>query len=157
MNDSTEHWQPIPGLRGEYEASTLARIRSIKRGRVRILTQRTVGRYAVVMITLDGKYAPRNVHRLVALAFHGTPPTPRHQVCHADGDGLNNTPGNLRWGTALDNADDMRRHGRHRNGRKARCDAGHEFTAANTYTRPNGQRTCRTCKREYERLRRRRT
>lgn len=27
------------------------------------------------------------------------------------------------------------------------CPAGHPWTAANTYRRPNGKRTCRTCRR----------
>lgn len=31
------------------------------------------------------------------------------------------------------------------NARKTVCKRGHEFTPANTYTRPNGYRNCRSC------------
>lgn len=34
---------------------------------------------------------------------------------------------------------------------KTHCDNGHEFTAENTYVRPNGNRLCRTCKRVSDR------
>lgn len=30
------------------------------------------------------------------------------------------------------------------------CKHGHEFKPENTYVRPNGQRTCRTCKQAYK-------
>lgn len=33
------------------------------------------------------------------------------------------------------------------NAAKDECDSGHPFTADNTYIRPNGNRTCRTCNR----------
>lgn len=41
-----------------------------------------------------------------------------------------------------------------KNARKTHCHRGHEFTAKNTYTRPNGQRQCRICKRAEDRERR---
>ncbi len=31
------------------------------------------------------------------------------------------------------------------------CQRGHELKPENTYVRPNGQRTCKTCKQAYER------
>lgn len=34
------------------------------------------------------------------------------------------------------------------NARKTHCKRGHEFTEDNTYVRPNGDRECRTCKRD---------
>lgn len=33
-------------------------------------------------------------------------------------------------------------------------ESGHEYTAANTYIRPDGRRRCRTCNREWARRRR---
>lgn len=36
--------------------------------------------------------------------------------------------------------------------RSGRCGAGHEFTAENTYRRPNGTRMCRTCARVRQRI-----
>ncbi len=50
------------------------------------------------------------VHHLVLEAFVG--PRPHGlMACHNDGNKLNNTPSNLRWGTAKDNHDDSVRHG----------------------------------------------
>ena len=36
-------------------------------------------------------------HRLVAHAYHGPPPTPRHVCHHIDGNPRNNAPDNLEW------------------------------------------------------------
>lgn len=43
------------------------------------------------------------VHRIVATAFHGEPPTPQHIVDHIDTNRRNNRPENLRWLTKLEN------------------------------------------------------
>lgn len=43
------------------------------------------------------------VHRIVAFAFLGTPPTPQHVVDHIDTNRRNNRPENLRWLTRLEN------------------------------------------------------
>ena len=43
------------------------------------------------------------VHRIVALAFHGEPPTKEHIVDHIDTNRQNNRPTNLRWITKLEN------------------------------------------------------
>lgn len=43
------------------------------------------------------------VHRIVATAFHGEPPTPQHVVDHIDTNRRNNRPENLRWLTKLEN------------------------------------------------------
>lgn len=37
---------------------------------------------------------------------------------------------------------------------RTHCESGHEYTAANTYIRPDGRRRCRTCNREWARRRR---
>ncbi|MGL5880995.1 MAG: HNH endonuclease signature motif containing protein [Xenococcaceae cyanobacterium] len=52
------------------------------------------------------------VHRLMALTFLGSPPTPFHQVRHLNGDPTCNKIENLAWGTAKENAADRVRHGR---------------------------------------------
>lgn len=44
------------------------------------------------------------VHRIVATAFHGIPPTTEHIVDHIDTNRRNNRPENLRWVTRLENA-----------------------------------------------------
>lgn len=43
------------------------------------------------------------VHRIVATAFLGPPPTPQHIVDHVDTNRRNNRPENLRWVTRLEN------------------------------------------------------
>lgn len=43
------------------------------------------------------------VHRIVAYAFHGEPPTTQHVVDHIDTNHQNNRPENLRWLTKLEN------------------------------------------------------
>lgn len=44
------------------------------------------------------------IHRIVATAFHGEPPTVEHVVDHIDTNRKNNRPENLRWVTRLENA-----------------------------------------------------
>lgn len=43
------------------------------------------------------------IHRIVATAFHGEPPTKEHVVDHIDTNKCNNRPENLRWVTRLEN------------------------------------------------------
>lgn len=43
------------------------------------------------------------VHRIVATAFHGEPPTKEHVVDHIDTNKQNNRPDNLRWVTRFEN------------------------------------------------------
>lgn len=43
------------------------------------------------------------IHRIVATAFHGEPPTTNHVVDHIDTNKQNNRPENLRWVTRLEN------------------------------------------------------
>lgn len=43
------------------------------------------------------------VHRIVATAFLGEPPTPQHVIDHIDTNRKNNRPENLRWLTRLEN------------------------------------------------------
>jgi hypothetical protein len=44
-----------------------------------------------------------SVHRIIATAFHGVPPTKEHVVDHIDTNKRNNRPENLRWVTRLEN------------------------------------------------------
>ena len=43
------------------------------------------------------------IHRIVAYAFLGNPPTDKHVVDHIDTNKMNNRPENLRWVTRLEN------------------------------------------------------
>jgi len=115
-----EEWRAIPGNEG-YEVSSEGRVRSINRtlpdGRRwcgRIMKQRTT-RHGYKSITLAtgsrGRGRTAHVHTLVAEAFLGVRPTAHHLVAHGDGSRTNNRPDNLRWATALENAEDRDRHG----------------------------------------------
>lgn len=56
------------------------------------------------------------IHRLVARAFHGEPPSLGLWVAHNDGNRLNNHVSNLRWATPKENQADKRIHGTHLSG-----------------------------------------
>lgn len=65
--------------------------------------------HQVVDLYRNGKRTHRYVHQLVAEAF--IPNRYRYpEVCHIDGDPLNNDVSNLRWGTHLDNMRDAQKH-----------------------------------------------
>lgn len=114
----------IPGFSG-YLAGADGRIYSTRvwgangglGGKLHVLTPNMYDGYMRVVVA--GKVI--GAHRLVAMAFHGLPPTSRHKARHKDGIRTNNIPSNLRWGTAQDNADDRELHGNtargHTNGR----------------------------------------
>lgn len=87
---------------------------SITGPRGRILQTRNFGAgYRAVIMHLPGHVRRMvRVHRLVAEAFHGPAPTPRHEVAHWDGNPANNVATNLRWATSKENKADRDRHGR---------------------------------------------
>lgn len=66
----------------------------------------------VTLRTEDGTAVTRRTYVLVALAFIGPAPFDGAHVRHLDGNKLNVHAQNLAWGTATDNEDDKRRHGR---------------------------------------------
>src|SRR4029077_20216555 len=116
-----ENWKPIPGYEGCYEVSDYGRVKSLARkdtfGSGRRVAQKNLkinigGRRPVFYLSqvpLSGR--SKLVHRLMMLAFVGPPP-PGKQVCHRDGNRLNNKLSNLRYDTSRSNADDRSKHGR---------------------------------------------
>lgn len=48
-------------------------------------------------LKVTGNRKSAAVHRLVCIAFHGAPPSPKHTVDHKDGNRKNNHADNLRW------------------------------------------------------------
>lgn len=68
--------------------------------------------YPAVRLIINGKRKRERVHKLVASLFHGDKPSQFHQVCHRDGNPMNNCAENLYWGDARENAADRSRHGR---------------------------------------------
>lgn len=97
-----EIWKPIFGYEGLYEVSNLARVRSIKNN---LILEEEVLKLNYRRVCLqNGKRKKVLVHRLVALAFLGKPPSSEHtDVNHIDGNVTNNLPSNLEWTTHQEN------------------------------------------------------
>ncbi len=118
-----EHWKPIPGYVGWYEISSIGRVRSVGRwvafsdgrrrfyrGQLRSLHKDGFG-YKKVTLKKNNDSKRILIHQTVAFAFIGTRPYGK-DVCHNDGDHLNNTPRNLRYDTRKANHGDTIKHGR---------------------------------------------
>lgn len=155
-----ESWLSVPGYEGFYEVSDFGRVRSLPRKTRngcpgRILKPGLSSGHLTVALSIDRQKKSFLVHRLVVLAFIGPPPSPEYEVCHNDGDPLNNTLDNLRWGTRSDNLLDSVRHGTHVWASRVYCPQGHPYNEENTATgrRGNGKtfRVCRICSREAKR------
>lgn len=67
-------------------------------------------RHLKVTLSISGERKTLFVHYLVCITFNGPRPTGK-EVRHLDGDDQNNKPGNLAWGTKLENAADSLSHG----------------------------------------------
>lgn len=143
-----ESWAAIPGYEGRWEASTEGQIRSIPRRRTRggILKLR-VNKRGYLSVVLGRE--THEVHRLVALTFHGPRPD-GCEVRHVDGNPLNPRASNLAYGTRSENGLDKRAHGADHNVRKTHCPQGHPYFGPNLLvipSRPNA-RYCRACNAE---------
>lgn len=98
-----ETWKDIPG--SDYSVSNMGRVASRRRGDWRVLKpviSANLG-YPVVALCHKGKSTKTYVHRLVAEAFLGPPPTPKHEVNHIDGVRSNPRVDNLEWVTRSEN------------------------------------------------------
>ena len=112
-----EEWRPVDDW--PYEVSDHGRVRRAifaEKDRWsrpgRLLSQcKTKDGVFTVALYWNKKYRQRLVHRLVAFAFLGAPPSSHHEVAHWDGDGTNNRVSNLRWATHIENESDKIRHG----------------------------------------------
>lgn len=113
-----EIWKWIPEYEERYKVSNLGRLKSYACSKYvddypgHFIKPRDDNGYLVVVLTNQkGKKACRGVHRLVLLAFEGSPPEGKPQCAHADGNKRNNSLHNLRWASAKENAQDKMRHG----------------------------------------------
>ena len=116
----SEEWRVIEAF-PDYAVSSAGRVRRIVKAKTaspRIMKCTKKGAYMGVVLRSDGRSVGQYIHRLVALAFLGDPPSPAMQVAHNDGDRFNNAVGNLRWATPLQNCADKKRHGTDQQGMK---------------------------------------
>jgi hypothetical protein len=104
-------WKPIPG-HSRYEASIHGQVRRAKAGHGsmpgHVLRPRPArwGHLYVNIAPDDGPVKSFAVHTAVCMTFNGPSPSPDHMVCHRNDIKTDNTPQNLYWGTAADNAKD---------------------------------------------------
>ncbi len=115
-----ESWLSVPGFEGFYEVSSFGRVRSLDRlvntsrgSRLwlgRLLKPNLSGRYLGVALSKDGIHTTRYVHHLVAHVFLGNQPSGM-QILHGPNGIRDNSVGNLRYGTAVENEADKFRDG----------------------------------------------
>lgn len=113
--DTMEIWKEIPGHPG-YEAGSTGSIRRIGATRLHPaghLLKTAVDRHGYLKVCLYANGMPKHyqVHRVVCLAFHGNPPSEKHQAAHGNGVRTDCRAENLRWATAKENAIDRAEHG----------------------------------------------
>lgn len=123
----TEVWRPVRGQPG-YEVSSHGRVRSWKPERnfapvpkePRILRRGTdKDGYRKVRLYQNGKCKDARVCALVCEAWHG--PRPEGNLAlHRNGINSYDRPGNLYWGTALENSADSLQHGTRCHGEQVR-------------------------------------
>jgi hypothetical protein len=105
--------------------------------------------YLAVRLSSKNTY----VHDVVLASFAGPKPEGAC-VRHGQLGSLDNSLGNIRYGTYSENNYDMVEHGVHGHASKTECPSGHKYDEANTirYTaRGYNERLCRTCQRQHSR------
>lgn len=153
---TSEEWRDVVGWEGFYEVSNLGEVRSVSGIRVNPHTSRSyrvtgkilIGRvnrggYRQVLLAHSQNVFTRTVHKLVAEAFLPNPNN-HPMVLHGPNGKLDNSTGNLRWGTAAENAADSVQDGTHPEARKTHCPHGHPYDKRNTLMN-SGHRKCRQC------------
>lgn len=121
MIDLNVEWREIPDW-PEYEVSEDGAVRRVAGGlgsrkgrRLRAWRNVQTG-YFCVQLWRENRRKGMTVHRLVALAFLGRPPSEKYVVAHIDGSRDNNHHANLRWATQKENMADTLVHGTHNRG-----------------------------------------
>lgn len=97
---SKEVWKDVVGHEGEYQVSSLGRVKSFVRYPEGVILVNQVMPNGYVRARLRGK--AEYIHRLVAKAFIPNPEN-KPQVNHIDEDKENNILSNLEWSTVKDN------------------------------------------------------
>ena len=98
---SLEKWKTIATHTG-YEVSNRGRIRNKKTGHI-LKSSNTRG-YLKVNLSQNNELSTHRMHRLVAFAFLGEPPTDKHVVHHVNHNKADNNVENLEWVTPKRNS-----------------------------------------------------
>lgn len=118
----TEEWREIPGT--DYSVSSEGRVASRKKGGWRVMKGSPDSRgYMCVCLRGGGGQRTAKVHRLVAEAFLGSKPSPKHEINHKNGTRDDPRVANLEWVTSSENRIhrySVLKHGAAR-GKKASC------------------------------------
>jgi len=155
-----ERWRDIPGWEGYYQASDLGRIRSVDRiitdsngaqrkmkGKILSPAPRNKYGHVVVGLWIGGVGKKEYIHRLVALTWIGPCPDGQ-QVRHGQNGKLDNSVGNLCYGTPSQDGLDKRRDKTH-GGKAVRRSDGREFVSMAVAAEESGcwvQHICSVCK-----------
>ena len=105
----SEQWRSIPDW-PQYTVSSLGNVKRVAKAQGatpgKIIKSSIYPITGYCYVVLQHKYHKKHlcIHRLVALAFIGYPPTPKHQCNHRNGQKLDNRPSNLEWVTHKQNA-----------------------------------------------------
>lgn len=91
-----EIWKPIPNTKNQYEASNLGNIRSLRKGKIKILRLCKNSR-GYMSVGVFGKVY--NVHRLILKTFKPISNEKNLVINHIDGNKTNNNLNNLEWCT----------------------------------------------------------
>lgn len=139
---SSEVWQDIQGYSGIYQVSTLGRIRSLKKGKIKLLKPyiNNMG-YAVLSLYANHKQKTYHVHKLVADTFL-VKVDGRNYIDHINGIKTDNRIDNLRWCTPKENANfELSIINRKRAMRKARGVSVNQYDLRGNYIATNATLT----------------
>lgn len=97
-----EEWKTVEGF-PDYAVSNIGRVKRLtartcaKAGHILKASPRCERGYLVVDLCIEGKRKTMQVHRLVAIAFHGAPTEEAPEVNHINGNRGDNRAENLEW------------------------------------------------------------
>ena len=118
-NFNNEQWRDIDGYDGMYQVSDLGRVRSLKYGKVRVLSPgKTKYGYLRVDLYRNGKHNHSFVHRLVAQAFIENDDDSKTVINHIDECKQNNRVDNLEYCTQQYNVTYNNVNWRRKNGKR---------------------------------------
>lgn len=124
-----EKWKSVSGYEGYYEVSNLGRLQSLDRMIVdKVGRKRSIGGKMLKLclnsndhyhatLSKGNRRVSKKIHQLVAEAFIGPRPI-GCEVCHNNGQPLDNEVGNLRYDTSAGNQADRLKHGTSNRGEK---------------------------------------